>query len=364
MYTLKGVASMIRIFGSDIMHTWTLGFIEACVGFTLQIVKYIGMKNVDSEYSLSAKKLVEIIKNFPAHNSLHPVRHTRFADIFELYQSMNSKNAGNPLNTTNILKMREGFKLASATEQLYFALADNDILPSDLNWAKKRGFEEPYFSPRQVLINALNSVLEVHWHLTCGALTETQLQTLQMLIANAQAHMLVLDVVRKRIITKAIVSKDLYEDLHVDKINLMSTIKFELLTHFVEAMRESGCDNNVRDTQMGELLMKSCKILFGDTNKRYHSVLKDMLSKYLHLQYMFIAQKGLECADLINNAVANAKKDHNRNSIVCRVAGKEYRSNNMYTKQLIVWSRKNGCGQYVPAKDGSNWSVHPMLKMV
>lgn len=48
---------MIRIFGSDILHTWVLGFVEACVGFALLIIKYISYSNVDDTYSQSPKKL-------------------------------------------------------------------------------------------------------------------------------------------------------------------------------------------------------------------------------------------------------------------------------------------------------------------
>jgi len=124
---------MIRLFGSDILHTWTLGFIEACVGFSLQIIKYIGYPNVDETYRLSVKKLIDIIKEFPGHNSLHPVRHILFSDIYSLFQSNSSKKGFNPKHLTGILKMRESFKLASALLQIFFALAHKDILPSDVN---------------------------------------------------------------------------------------------------------------------------------------------------------------------------------------------------------------------------------------
>jgi len=49
VYSFIGVGSMLRIFGSDVLHTWTLGFVEACVGFSLQMIRYIGWSNVESE---------------------------------------------------------------------------------------------------------------------------------------------------------------------------------------------------------------------------------------------------------------------------------------------------------------------------
>lgn len=270
----QGVGTMIRIFGSDIMHTWTLGFIEAGVGFTLQIVKFIGQ--IDKTYSSSCKNLADIIQNFPAYNSLQPVRQIRFNDIWELFVPLSSKQKGNPLNTTGILKMRESFKLPSALLQILFALPSSKLLPLQYAWAEKAGFEEPLFSPQQICVNALSAIMEVHWYLNASSLTETQLDTLQMLIANAQAHMLILDVTRKRIITKATSSKDKFVDLKVDSMGLMNNAKSELISHFPEAIRQSGCESSVRDTQLGEgVIMKLCKVLFADTNKRYFWVLKE-----------------------------------------------------------------------------------------
>ena len=50
-FSLLGVGTMQHLFGTDILHTWVLGFVEACVGFSLQIIKYIGYANVDGEYT-------------------------------------------------------------------------------------------------------------------------------------------------------------------------------------------------------------------------------------------------------------------------------------------------------------------------
>ena len=354
---------MIRFFGSDVLHTWVLGFVEAAVGFTLQIVKYIGHANVDPEYSQSPKKLIEIVREFPSHNSLQPTKkHVRFSDIFELVQAPSSKKTFNPKNTTSILKMRESGKLPPALFQIFFALADEDILPGEFNWSRGKGFSEPHFSPRQVVIHAINAVLEVHWHLKCGSLTERQLCTLQMLISNAQAHMLVLDVMRKRIIHKAITAKSEYLDPPVEKIGLMNNVKFELITHMVEAMRQSGCDNNVRDTEQGEMLMKLCKVLFTDTNMRYHTVLKDMLKKYLHLEYMSLARKGLDHFNHCSTIGKDSSRSHNSDFVVTATEEKEFKTNNAYKQQCVEWCAQHG--MYKTKKDGANWNVHPLLKLV
>jgi len=264
------------------------------------------------------------------------------------------------MNTTGILKMRESFKLFSALLQIYFALTDNRLLPSDDNWSKNMGFTEPYFNPTHVVLNALNAVIEVHFHFKAGSLTETQLQTLQMLIANAQAHMLVLDVMRKRIIHKATTVKDKFEELEVCSIGLMNNVKSELISHMVESMRQCGCDNNARDTELGEMMMKACKVLFADTNRRYATVLRDMLMKYIHLQYMAIAKKGFADHQISTMTPILAKKATNESTIITTSEHYEFKTNNSYKKQVIKF--QGTC--YKPKKVTEDWKVHPMIRLV
>jgi len=353
---------MNRLFGSDILHTWVLGFVEAAVGFTLQIVKYIGHPgaNVDDRYSQSPKKLVEFIKRFPSHSSLQPMKkHVIFTNIYDLCHAANSKRTDNPMNVTGHLKMREANNLPSALLQIYFALADSDLLPDDLHWCKQKGFDKPYFNPRQAVIHAVNAVLEVHWYMKADSLTESQLNTFQMLVSNAQAHMLLLDVIRKRIIHKASIPRKDYVDVAVSSINLMSTVKFELITHMVEAKRQCGCDNSVRDTELGEMLMKMCKVLFADPNRRYHTVLKDMLRKYLHLQYMAIARKGLiDC----RTPLQESSKGKTSMKVICVTECREIKTNCMYKTQVVKWSNQHG--GYRTKHNPTKWNVHPMLLLV
>jgi len=354
---------MDRLFGSDILHTWVLGFVEAAVGFTLQIVKYIGHHNIDRNYSQSPKKLVEIIRRFPSHSSLQPMKkHVVYMDIYELFQSSNSQGVGNPMNTTGHLKLREANNLPSALLQIYFALSDREILPDGIHWSKNNGFSKPYFTPRQVVINAINAVIEVHWYMKAESLTETQMKTFQMLISNAQAHMLILDVVRKRIIHKAQSPKKEYVDLPVNTIGLMNNVKFELITHMVDAKRECGCDNSVRDTELGEMLMKMCKLLFADTNRRYNTVLRDMLLKYLHLQYMGIARKGLLDIDVHCLRMVQSNRVRNSSKFVCVTEERDVRTNSMYAQQCIRWCAQQG--GYRTKQDLARWNVHPMILMV
>jgi hypothetical protein len=292
---------------------------------------------------------------------LHPTKkHVRFEDVFELMQSSSSKKDCNPMNTTSILKMRESVKLPPLMLQIFFSLAEKKLLPSDINWSKHQGFQEPYFSPQQVMINALNAVLEVHFYFKSGALTEDQLQTLQMLIANAQAHMLVFDVMRRRIIEKATTVKDKFIDIPVSESNLMNNLKFEAISHMVEAFRQSGCDNNARDTEMGEMMMKLCKLLFGDTSRRYHTVLRDMLVKYMHLQYMAIAEKGFKDANITHRVAVDGKKSHNLSETLDASENFDFKTKNNHRIQKIRFC----FSRYQKENPSEPWNVHPMLIMV
>ena len=218
--THVGVGSMQRVFGSDTMHTWELGFVEACIGFTLQIIQYIGQ--IDANFIGGVQRVEEILHNFPSYNSLHPVRHIRFPKIWEILKAGIELSKKNPLDSTGHLKMRECYKLASILLQLYFAASDPSLFPVETTWSKSQGFSEPFFSVRQVVVNTLHAVLQVHWYLHVQELSESQLLTMQMLISNAQAHMLCLDVVRKRIVHKAITPSHAYKEKAVHEMGLLA----------------------------------------------------------------------------------------------------------------------------------------------
>jgi len=143
---------------------------------------------------------------------------------------------------------------------------------------------------------------------------------------------------------------------------LMNNVKLEMLTHLVEGMRQCGCDNNVRDTEHGEMLMKLCKVLFSDTNKRYSTVLRDMLRKYLHLQYMAIARKGMEDANIQRTIAIDVRKAHNKSALINSDVERDFKTNSNYAQQHVVWSSRHG--EYRTKKDGANWKVHPMLLLV
>ena len=152
------VGSMQRVFGSDTMHTWELGFVEACIGFTLQIIQYIGQ--IDANFIGGVQRVEEILHNFPSYNSLHPVRHIRFPKIWEILKAGIELSKKNPLDSTGHLKMRECYKLASILLQLYFASSDPSLFPVETTWSKNHGFSEPFFSVRQIVVNTLHAVLE------------------------------------------------------------------------------------------------------------------------------------------------------------------------------------------------------------
>ena len=190
---------MLRIHPPDILHTLIHGSMELCLGFTLQIIKLVSV--IDSKnFSRAPKLLALAVRDFPAFNALQPVRHVRFENIWELYVSELSKKKGKSTNTIGLIVLKEFFKLPTALFQVMFCCGDANILPNNLAWSESVGFSEPYFNPMQVVTNAMFASLKVYWYLHTNRLTETQVVTLRMLVSNFQAHLLVFDLVRKKLI--------------------------------------------------------------------------------------------------------------------------------------------------------------------
>jgi len=365
-FSFIGIGSMLRFYPPDVLHTLNKGIVEFCVGFTLQIVKVVG--TIDSTFSRGASMLTKTVKNFPAYNSFQPVRHVHFEDIFELQTTPTGKGTENPYNTTGLLRMKESFKLMTALIQIYVGCVEMNVLPDHYSWSKDVGFSQPYFSVQQVVVNAINATLEVYWYSTATSLTETQLKTFSLLVANAQGHMLVLDVVRKRLLKRASTLKGSFEDFNVQNMALMTNPKLELLSHFPESRRDAGCDNHVRDTNEGELYMKIIRTLFNTTSKRHDSYLKEMLRKHQHLAYLQWIRKGLdyrqgkgknEC--VANEELSNVRK-HSGNHTLKQTDVYKFESNGTYKNQHVVFCDRTN--KFVQHRTEDDLNLHPLLKMV
>jgi hypothetical protein len=246
------------------------------------------------------------MKDFPIFQSMHPVRHVRFHKVWDLVPTDLCRNKLTDMNTTGLLVMNEYFKMKSLLFQLNFCCIQNDILPNSIDWCKNMGFMEPFFNPLHTVVNALWSTMQVYWYLHAPRLSETQVVTLQMLVANAQAHTLVLDVMRKRLLHKAHTKvKDTFKDLNMQEISLMENPKLELLSHLPACIRDNGCDNRTRDTEMGELEMKLVRSYFGSTSKRFSSVEEEMLKRYRNEEFLSITRKSK--SDKIDDMVENPR---------------------------------------------------------
>ena len=304
---------MLSFFPPDVLHTVTKGSVEYGIGFALQCISYIS--ELDSNYKAAPKRLAVAIRSFPGYHSLQPVRHFRFENIWDLYISKDSKQKGNPLNSTGLITMKHSYKLPAALVQILFACTDTKIVPHDFGWSKAHGFQEPYFSPGQAICNTLNAILDVYLYCTAQSLSEMQIVTFQLLISNMQSQMLVLDYIRKRIITRGKTSVNDFEDVKMDEVNLMTNPKLELLRHMPQSKRLSGCVNDVRDTSAGELMMQYLRVLFNSTTKRYETVLLEMLRKSFNMLILNVVRKGAIHRSIIDNIgprVKDAKKIHNK----------------------------------------------------
>jgi len=386
---------------------------EYSLGFALQIIKLISSLD-RSGHGRSCKLLEDAVKKFPSFNPFNPVRHVHFENVWEVVPSPNTNGKGKPSNTSNVVVMKEFYKIPSITFQVLLCCSsDPQIIPNNYTWCQEQGFEDPVFNPLQVIVNSLYSIMIVYWYLHAPRLSETQVVTLQQLVANAQGHLLVLDIVRKRMIElskpksalKTVVcnssnksessypiekgisckssiigvkgntstkqkSTNTFEcnnyfgrssssrsssssssntcsnrrsssstsgssscsssicsstgassricefkeeeyfsdnsafnnnsdfvkkkrDLSLEDVCLLTNPKFEMLTHLVYCIRDSGCDNSVRDTQLGELFMKLVRGIWNTTSKKYVSEHYEMLKKYRNLLFLDFMKKGI-----------------------------------------------------------------------
>ena len=401
---------MSRMHPPDILHTVIHGSMEYCLGFSLQVVQLIASIDKKS-FGLSPKLLEDSIRSFPACNALHPVRHVKFENVWDLVPSSNSKEKGKSTLTTKLILMKEYFKIPSAFFQVLLCCSNPLIVPDSIEWSKNVGFEEPYFNPMQVIVNSLFSMLIVYWYLHAPSLTENQIVTLQLLIANTQAHLLVLDVVRKRMIernrpalkkrktnskvakedgfdassrtpsssssnsstcssssrsiivdnaSESIVSKS--KDLSLENVSLLINPKFEMLTHFPQCIRDAGCDNSVRDTQLGELFMKLVRVIWGMTSKKYASVEYEMLKMYRNLQFLDIIKKGVQHrlggVDVFTQKRTDKSKAYLRDLFLSESANYKFACNCARKQQSIQWNVQKG---YYESEDGSCLAVHNIL---
>lgn len=342
-----GIATMLRIHPPDILHTVLHGSLEYGLGFTLQIIKLIA--NIDkSEFGRSTKLLEDAVRLFPAFNAFQPVRPIHFENVWELCPSSNSKSKGKDTNSTNGIAMKEYFKIPPATFQVMICCSNSKILPNTNEWSKKMGFEQPFFNPLQVVVNSLFSLMKVYWYLHAPSLTETQIVTLKLLVANAQGHLLLLDVIRKRLIEfnkptprkpKSKLKKSDIDEGHclsgnasnsrrngrssssscdnvgddhneqmldaidtdfvlkdkvsLENVSLLINPKLELLSHLPQCKRDTGCDNSVKNTELGELFMKLVRCIWNTTSKKFASVEYEMLKKYRNLQVLDLIKRGI-----------------------------------------------------------------------
>lgn len=375
---------------------------EYCLGFTLQMVKLIS--SIDkTNFANSPKLLEDSVKLFPASNALHPVRHVHFPNVWDLVPSSNEKGRGKATNTTLLIAMKEFFKIPSATFQVMICCSNPSIVPDSYDWCKRCGFQEPLFNPLQVIVNALYAMMVVYWYLHAPCLTENQVVALQLLVGNAQGHLLVLDVVRKRLIEKnrplpkkskknAVVgsaeelesgcssspsnsngtsssstsstssNKDsCHGDVSIENIKLLMNPKFELLSHFPQSIRDVGCDNSVRDTELGELFMKLVRCIWNTTSKKYASVEYEMLKKYRNLLFLDVIKRGIQQRmgfDMFTQKRTDKTKAYMRDMILCETEFFSFACNCTSKIQSIVW---NKCKLVFESTDGCCLNVHNIL---
>jgi len=122
---------MLRMNPPDVLHTVPHGIMEYNVGFTLQCIRLIS-KMDPMKYRQGPRILDVNMKNFPTFQSMHPVRHVKFHQVWDLVPTELGRDKTSDHNTTGLLVMNEYFKMKSLLFQLCFSCIDKDILPNSI----------------------------------------------------------------------------------------------------------------------------------------------------------------------------------------------------------------------------------------
>lgn len=290
-----GVSSMLRMNPPDILHTVPHGLMEYTLGFVLQCVKLVS--SIDNKsFGRGPHILSDNVRFFPNFHSLYPVRHIHFPDLWDIYVSESSKNKGNSTNSTTLLTLNEYFKIPSALFQVMLTCIDTRIFPNNMEWCISFGLSVDPFNPMRIVVNALMSTMKVYWYIHSESLSETQIVTLQMLIANAHAQLQILDLMRKRLLHRSYWttrSKCPFSDMCIEDIGLLENPKLEMLSHIPDCLRNNGCDTSAFNTALGELEMKVVRPIWNTTSKRKGSETLEILRKYRNLSLLEIIRQGI-----------------------------------------------------------------------
>jgi hypothetical protein len=360
------VITMGRLFPTDFLHGLNQGLVAYLLGWTLQMIFIVPL--LDENFKDVPSAVINLVKEFPAYNSFHPVKHKRFEDITSLMREEKKVHKASDFffGNTDIVALTETWKLTTALFQLLFVIITGKVFPSDLSWGKKVGISDASFNMERCFINAIVAVLEVYWYANAQTLCEPQVDAYRNIVSNAQSHVVILHHVRVLIMNKLshtswlnakknaerrkskadtsestetanekkaskgvkvvnakkkkktvdlkFASHSVPEFAKVGK-RFMGTYKFHLLQHFPDQVKDFGSVKENVDTSIMESTNKDMSgSLFQRSTKRYESVGEEMLissEKRFHIDTcVLLAQPFLNVVEESSSTQSSLEQGH------------------------------------------------------
>jgi hypothetical protein len=152
---------------------------------------------LDTKYEFNLQKIDERIKDFPVIQSLvifpNKPKYRFFEGVSQLFKKSWRKKGteGTGFFANGSI---EGWKLPQLLFQLIFCIND-DICPFNTQWSAHRSIKNRW-NFGKVIMNALTSILELHFCLRMKVMTKSAIESLHEVIRNARAHLALLWIMR------------------------------------------------------------------------------------------------------------------------------------------------------------------------
>jgi hypothetical protein len=151
------------------------------------------------------------------------------------------------------------------------------------------------------------------------------------------------------------------QTLTLENVPLLMNPKFELLSHFPQCIRDPGCDNSVRDTEIGELFMKLIRCIWNTTSKKYSSIDYEMLKKFLKLQFLDIIKRGINHRlglDIFKQKRPSIKKAYMSDAFITQSEIYKFACNCTTRAQSLQWNSSKSTFESI---EGGCLNVHNLL---
>ena len=286
----------------DELHTLLKGMVENVLGWTFNIFHMMAQIN-HVKYSLLVSSVDQMFIDFPFKQAITPVKLvSRLKGISMLFNEKRSRKASATQGTGMGTGGTPAWQLPGLAFTLlyslgdqgnsYMGMTDNIVLPTagvyspHVTALLKRGLKKDW-QVRTIILNALQSVLNVVYFSRKEEFTRPDLKELENLIQLSRAHMQQLWMMRGDL--KGFIAKT---ELTNRKIKHFNGHKHHLLEHLPFEGIEMYGPSKGFDSQITEEKHKFVRGVFSKTSRNYESAFGEMfyrLARIIRIMFLKIA---------------------------------------------------------------------------